>query len=152
MVEIRHCTIADIEQQPNFAELIDEYAAEASIHGLPHPAAQLPMYHALEDAGALYCFGAFHGPVMIGFVTVLTHVMPHYGATASTTESFFVAESHRKSGAGTRLLQAAESYAKSRGSTGLLISAPHGGKLSQVLPKAGYRQTNDVFFKGFVHE
>jgi GNAT superfamily N-acetyltransferase len=152
MVEVRPCTIADIEQQPNFAELVEEYAAESSILGLPHPSAQLPMYHALEDAGALYSFGAFQGSLMIGFVAVLSYIMPHYGATASTTESFFVAKAYRKSGAGTKLRMAAESYAKSRGSSGLLISAPHGGQLAQVLPKAGYRQTNDVFFKGFDNE
>jgi GNAT superfamily N-acetyltransferase len=149
MVNVRHCTIKEIEQQPNFSELVEEYAAESSILGLPHPSAQLPMYHVMEDAGALYTFGAFLDQVMIGFVAVLSHVMPHYGATASTTESFFVAKAYRKTGAGTKLRQAAEVYAENRGSSGLLISAPHGGQLAQVLPHVGYRQTNDVFFKSF---
>lgn len=149
MVEIRPCTIAEIEQAQNFAELVEEYATESSIDGLPHPSAQWSMYHTLEDAGALYCFGAFLEGLLVGFVAVLSHVMPHYGVGISTTESFFVARAYRKTGAGSRLRHAAERYAQERGSAGILISAPHGGSLAAVLPGVGYRQTNDVFFKRF---
>jgi GNAT superfamily N-acetyltransferase len=148
-VIIKPCTIAEIEQAKNIAALLDEYGVECSISGLPHPTAQMKMYYTLEAAGALYTFGAFQDSTLIGFVTVLSHVMPHYGVSASTTESFFVAKAHRKTGAGQKLRQAAEQYAKNRGSSGLLISTPHGGQLAKVLPGVGYRQTNAVFFKGF---
>lgn len=149
MVDIRHCTIAEIEQAANIAELLAEYAEESSISGLPHPSAQMGMYHIMEEAGALDTFGAFQDSLLVGFVSVLTYIMPHYGASASTTESYFVAKAYRKTGAGTILLRAAERHAQERGSSGLLVSAPHGGRLSRVLPLDGYRQTNDVFFKGF---
>jgi len=151
-VIVRHCTVAEIEHAPNIDALFAEYADESSIIGLPHPAAQMEMYATLETAGALYSYGAFQGPLLIGFVTVLSHIMPHYGASASTTESFFVAKSYRKTGAGSKLLRAAELHAKNRGSAGILISTPFGGRLAEVLPKAGYRQTNAVFFKRLTHE
>jgi GNAT superfamily N-acetyltransferase len=100
----------------------------------------------------LQTFGAYYGSLLVGFVTVLTHIMPHYGVPISITESFFVAGSHRKTGAGYKLLRAAERYAKDRGSSGLLISAPSGGRLAEVLPKAGYKETNVVYFKRLDHE
>ena len=106
------------------------------------------MYKILEDSGALCCFGAYQGETMIGFITVLTHVMPHYGALIATTESFFVAKAYRKTGAGTLLRQTVERHAQGRGAAGVLICAPYGGQLAKVLPRAGYRQTNQVFFKG----
>lgn len=149
MVDIRPCMISEIEQAANFAALLAEYAAESSIAGLPHPSAQMPMYHTLEAAGALVCFGAFQDGELLGFVLVLTHIMPHYGVGISTTESYFVASAHRKTGAGILLRHAAERHAQQRGSAGILISAPHGGRLAEVLTHSGYRQTNDVFFKGF---
>ena len=68
------------------------------------------------------------------------------------TESFFVAKVHRDSGAGLKLLRAAEQKARALGSPGLLVSAPFGGTLVQVLPRAGYTETNRVFFKGWADE
>lgn len=146
---VRKCTIADLEASPNIRELLDEYAAESSIDGLPHPSAKVEMYKNLESHGTLYTIGAFLDDMLIGYITILASVLPHYSALVAVTESFFVGKAHRKTGAGLKLLHAAEEYAKGAGSPGILISAPFGGNLAEVLPHVGYTETNRVFFKGF---
>lgn len=149
MVSIRPCTIAEIEQSPNITEMLSKYADESAIEGMPRPVAQMEMYKAMESSGGLYPIGAFSGDLLIGFITIISTVLPHYGARISITESYFVPEEYRNIGAGLKLLSAAEQYARDTDSAGLLISAPNNGALSKVLPKRGYRNTNSIFFKGF---
>jgi GNAT superfamily N-acetyltransferase len=141
--------MTEIFDAPNIKELLDEYAAESSIHGLPHPKAKVDLYKQLETVGILYAIGAFLEETLIGFILVVSPVIPHYSEKISTTESFFVAKEYRKTGAGTKLRLAAEKYAKEICALGLLISAPIGSVLAEVLPRAGYKETNRVFFRSF---
>ena len=144
---IKPCTAADILSCPG---LIEEYASESSIQGMPHPAARLSTYQRLERSGAFICFGAYENNILVGFITVLLSVLPHYEVSAATVESVFVSAAHRKSGHGARLIRQAEQHARKCKASGLLICAPAGGKLTKVLARAkSYRQTNHVFFKGF---
>lgn len=143
----RQCTIAEIEHAPNIAALLAEYAVESSIGGLPHPAAKMDIYRHLESVGAIYPIGAFLDDMLVGFITILSPVNAHYGIRIAVAESFFVAKEYRKTGAGIKLRKAAEAHAKEIGSCGLLISAPIGGYLAEVLPHAGYTETNRVFFR-----
>ena len=53
------------------------------------------------------------------------------------------------SGAGLRLLAAAQAKARALGSPGLAINAPLGGRLADLLPKCGFREVGRCFFKGF---
>ena len=112
----------------------------------------VPTYEMLEDAGALAVFSADYQGEMIGFITILSNLMPHYSAKLSTIESFFVLHEHRRRGAGLGLLRVAERYAAELGSHGLFVSAPSNGQLAKVLPKFGYEQTNRTFFRKFEHE
>jgi GNAT superfamily N-acetyltransferase len=144
---IKKCTIADLESAPNIADLLVEYAAESSIDGLPKPSAKVDMYKHLESLGTLSTFGAFINDALIGYITVLSPIMPHYSTIIAVAESFFVAKEYRKTGAGLKLLHEAESHARAVGSPGLLVSAPFGGNLAEVLPHIGYNETNRVFFK-----
>jgi GNAT superfamily N-acetyltransferase len=147
-VTIKPCTVAEIERNPHFLALAKEYASEAAIHGLPAPVEKLAAYRLIEASGCFQGYGAFlDNDKLIGFVAVLTPVIPHYGVAIAVSESFFVAAAHRKGGAGIKLLRAAERHARQAGSPGLLVSAPHGGRLARVLPHLGYRETNRVFFK-----
>lgn len=148
-VVIRKTTIAELEASPNMAETLSEYAAESAITGLPKPAAKMETYRTLEGGGFLHAIGAFMGDSVIGYITVLSSVMPHYSALVAVTESFFVAKEYRKTGAGLKLLREAESHARGLGSPGILVSAPFGGNLAEVLPHLGYQETNRVFFRGF---
>lgn len=144
---IRYCTIDEIEHAPNIGALIDEYAEESRSSELPQHSAQWAQYRQLEAVGALTAIGAFKGNELIGFVGVLKSFVPHYGAPMAVTESLFVAKAHRKNGTGLRLIKAAEEFAKSQEIACLMVSAPHGGSLEQVMPRLGYRHSNTVFVR-----
>ncbi|MBU8874765.1 GNAT family N-acetyltransferase [Reyranella sp. MMS21-HV4-11] len=149
---IRPCTVAELEAAPTFADMLAEYAAESAIEGMPPPSARMETYHALSDMGALHVLAAWAGDTLAGFITVLAAPLPHYGRTVAVSESFFVAKAHRSTGAGLKLLHAAEDRARELGSPGLLVSAPFEGDLFKVLPRVGYAETNRVFFKKVSHE
>lgn len=146
--DIVRCSAAALMGAPEFPALIAEYAAESAIDGMPSPEAKLATYALLEATGMLHVYAALQEGQVIGFITVLAPVLPHYSAVVAVTESFFVAAAHRKSGAGLRLLKAAEDCARFVGSPGLLVSAPAGGRLAEVLSRrGGYRESSRVFFK-----
>lgn len=114
---------------------------------MPKYKIHVPTYKALEGAGALKVFAALEGEVVIGFITVLTHIMAHYSAKLSYVESYYVLPEYRRRGAGLALLRMAERHAYEIGSNGLFVSAPYGSKLAQLLPKTGYAETNRTFFR-----
>ena len=149
----RQISVAEAFADPAFPALCREYAEESAIAGLPDPREKLSAYQALEACGsAAFCAcGAFTGDVLIGFIVLLTPVLPHYGAAIAVAESLFVGGAHRKTGAGMLLIRWAEKRAGDVGSPGMLFSAPSGGRLSVLLPRIGYRETNRVFLKEFAH-
>ena len=149
---IRSSTVAELEAAPTFADMLAEYAAESAIEGMPPPSARMETYRALSAMGALHVLAAWAGDTLAGFITVLAAPLPHYGRTVAVSESFFVAKAHRSTGAGLKLLHAAEDRARELGSPGLLVSAPFEGDLFKVLPRVGYAETNRVFFKKVSHE
>lgn len=146
---VRRCTVAELEQSPEFADLIAEYTAEASTAGPNPDLSSSGLYRQLEETGALVFIAAFIGAELVGFVALLNNALPHFGRVVSTTELLFVRESARRSGAGTALRQAAEAGAKEFGSVGIYIAAPVGGRLQRVLPRCGYSETYTSFFKEF---
>ena len=147
MAEVRQFTFNDLENNPKFKELCDEYAAESSIEGMPPTDPHLPMYRQLEAAGVLHAFGAFSGDELVGFLLMLVSPVPHYSAVIANTESFFVRDGHRKGGTGSKLLKMAEEHAKHLGAVGIFVSAPSGGRLSRAIRLFGFRETNQVFFR-----
>lgn len=138
---------ADVMDAPEFPALIAEYAAECAIEGLPPPNVKLESYVALDYTGFLHVFGAYHAGTLVGFITILAPVLPHYGITVAVSESFFVAAEHRSGGPGLKLLSAAMEQARALGSPGLLVCAPTGSRLCELLPKCGFVETNRVFFR-----
>jgi len=151
-VSIQPAGVADIERAANFPGLAAEYAVESLIDGLPPPIAKWQTYRQLEAAGLLHAFSATVGGLLVGFISVLTARLPRYEEPLAVSESFFVAKAHRKTGAGLRLLRAAEQKARELGSPVLLVSAPGEGDLARVLPRVGYAETNRVFCKKVVHD
>jgi GNAT superfamily N-acetyltransferase len=146
-MNVEMSSVAAVESAPNFAELAAEYASEASIEGMPPPVAKWETYRQLESVGMLHVIRALHEGKLIGFISLLAPVLPHYSVPVAVSESFFVAKAYRKTGAGLKLLRAAEDKARELGSPGLLVSAPFEGDLFHVLPRVGYAETNRVFFK-----
>lgn len=154
-VSIEQITVYDLEGDKNFKKLLREYAEECSILGLPPVVDKLTGYKAIERSGVFKLFGAFtdtgmQGRVLIGFVAIISAVIPHYGTLISVAESLFVGKDYRHLGAGLRLIEFAELQAAAAGSPGLLLSAPKDGILEKVLPRCGYRETNTTFFKEFL--
>ena len=148
---VRPCTVSEVMCAPEWEEILAEYVAEASIKGMPPPNAKIETYRKIESTGNLHSFMALEGNRLVGFIYVLAPVLPHYGIPVAVCESFFVASKSRKGGAGLRLLRAAEDKANELGSPGLVVSAPFGGRLCDLLPRCGYVETNRVFFKKSVY-
>lgn len=140
-------TVDAIMGAPEFPGLIAEYAAESATPGLPTPDARMNAYRHLEAVGMLHAFGAFEGTVLVGFISFILPVLLHYGVGIAVSESFFVTRTHRSSGAGLRLLRAAENKVRELGSPGFFVSAPFEGDLFRVLPRMGYVETSRTFFK-----
>lgn len=144
---IRACTVADIEAANSLAELEAEYRAEASVPGMPGAEICFDVYQAMEQAGMLKVAGAWLGDKLIGFVAATVTTMPNYGAVAGAVNVFFVASAYRSTGAGLRLLKQIEADAKQAGAQAMLVGAPIGGPLAEVLPRVGYDETNRTFLK-----
>lgn len=146
-VVVRQRDVAGIVDDPDFDQLIEEYAKESAILGMPAPAAKFDAYRKYEALGFLHAYGAYVHDDMVGFITVIAPILPHYAMPVAVVESFFVASAHRKTGAGLKLLETAETRARDLHSPGLLVSTPFQGRLFEVLPRRGYQETNRVFFK-----
>lgn len=141
--EVRACRAAEIFDDPASAELFAEYARECSI---PEAEPQRRMYEAMEQSGALQGFGAYVAGELVGFVTILSSVMPHHGKRVATIESLFVLPSQRDSGAGNALLSAAKQYASESGCVVVLYTARIGSRLETVLyRRSGCKATHTVF-------
>ncbi len=153
-VVVRQTSVAEVFANQAFPALCREYAEESAIAGLPVPQEKLSAYQALEASGSsAFCvYGAFLGDALIGFIVLLTPVLPHYGAAIAVAESLFVGSAFRKTGAGMLLIRRAEKRAREVGSPGMLFSSPSGGRLAVLLPRIGYRETNRVFLKEFAHD
>ena len=143
----KKCTIANLEAEPNFVDLVAEYAAECSIDGLPTPSGKLDLYKSIEGAGMMFAYSAHVESVLVGFAVVIVTVNPHYGITLATTETLFVKNEKRNTGAGLKLIKCAECCAVDHGSPGLFIIAPVGGILAEVLERRDYQETNRVFYR-----
>ncbi|MDR1242720.1 MAG: GNAT family N-acetyltransferase, partial [Deltaproteobacteria bacterium] len=96
-VVVRQVSVAEAFASRTFPALCREYAEESAIAGLPDPQEKLSAYQALEASGSsVFCaYGAFLGDMLIGFVALLTPVLPHYGITIAVAESLFVGSAYR---------------------------------------------------------
>lgn len=151
MATIQPVSYADLMAAPNFAELIAEYSAECSLPEIGPTNPQPQLYAAMENAGGLRCFGVYASGALIGLISLLIYVLPHYGRKIATTESFFLSRAHRQSSRGRQMLDFTENYAKSEGCCVLLITAPSGSKFERwlTLQTKKYRRTNSVFLRSF---
>ena len=148
MLEIRHCAVEEFFAHPDSSVVLAEYAAESGVDGLPPPHPHKPTYLMLEQAGSLRVIAAHQGERMVGFITLLIYLNPHYSALIGVSESFFVRPEYRKTGAGMRLLRYTEAAAGEAGAVGLLMSAPKDSRLADVLDALDdYREAHRIFFR-----
>lgn len=144
---VRKVTVEDLQREPNLAQLLAGYAEEAKISELPEHHPNWVSYENMERLGILHIFGAYASNELVGFISILSTVVPHYAERVATTESFYVDPAHRKGGTGRKLMEAAEDCAKGTGAVALFVSAPYRGRLESVLPSFGFRRTNSVFYR-----
>jgi GNAT superfamily N-acetyltransferase len=143
MLEIKPVSYADILDAPNSAELLDAYSKDCV---MPDYNPQRQIYAAMENSGALHCFGAYSDDVLVGFVSVVAGVMPHNGKRIATIESLFALPSHRKLGTADALLSTVESFSIRNGCVALLYTARVGSPLDVVLShRPGCKASHTMF-------
>lgn len=145
MTTIRKISFDEISARPEFATITQAYADESKIEEMPPHNLNYDSYRRLEQMGMYHCYGAFVEDNLVGLVTVLVTMIPHYSVLIASTESLFVDEKHRKGGTGLKLIKAAEECAKENGAINLFVNAPMGGRLVQVMPRIGYRECQRIF-------
>jgi GNAT superfamily N-acetyltransferase len=150
-LSVRKVSISELEASRGFSELVAEYELLA-IKGMPPPRVKIESYKTLEKIGIITPFAAFVGDLLVGFMNVVLAPSGHYSLRVALSESYFVAEKYRSTGAGNRLREMCEKYAKEQGSPGFGIAAPVDGPLARVLPRSGYDLAYVYFFKGFGDE
>jgi GNAT superfamily N-acetyltransferase len=143
IITVAAIATTDIKDQP---ELLAEYAAECGVAALGPISPQWEMYERMQAAGLLQMFGVYVDGGMVGFANVLVSVLPHYGFIASTVESLFVAQAHRNSGAGARLMKTIERHARDRECKAVFYGAPAGGKMEGLLGKR-YARASSMYYK-----
>lgn len=146
-MNVQPCTVADIEAAPEFVALALEHAREHQVEGMPPSVPVWPSYRLLEQAGLLYGWSATLDGTLIGYISIFISVHPRCAAPLATTEGWFVVKEYRKTGAGLKLLKAAETKAMELTGGRLLASAPMDSELAQALPRLGYREISRVFFR-----
>lgn len=143
---IREVQFRTILDAPNAESLLAEYAAECSLPELGTTNPNAEMYSRLE-AGGMRTLAVYDGEILVGFATLLTYILPHYGKKVAATESIFVAAEHRPR-IGNELVDFIEQEARKNDCAAVLYSAPAGSRFSRMLsllPK--YRHSNDVYVR-----
>ena len=130
--------------------LLREYSDESRGALVPVVKTDIVLYKTLEDLGILDLIVVYDDEVIVGFISLMTTVMPHYSEKASTVESIFVLKEHRKFGTGKILVNKAESIAKSKSAKVMFMSAPKDGVLSKVVGTYGFTETNTTYTKKIV--
>ena len=144
MIEIRQTALAEIFHDPGFDALTDAYEAECGDREVGPKNLQEGLYVAMEVAGSLRCFGVWKTVYssqfsvlseLVGYAFLLIYILPHYGVKIATTESIFVSQNVRRSGAGTTFKAFLRRYAKAEGCQEFLSSARAGSRYEKVLSR-----------------
>ena len=148
MIEVKIVTADDVLNNENSSFLYEKYAEESKGDYLDVAnSPSVESYKTLEDLGMLTTIGAYNDGKLIGFLSLITAVMPHYGEKSSTIESFFVLKEFRKYGTAKRMMDLATNSAKENNSVVMFMSAPIGSRLDSVAKYMGFKETNIVFTK-----
>ena len=131
----------------NEKELLNEYSISSKSSLMPTHIPDKDMYIELEKKGLLKSFAVYNENKMIGFITCIMTVMPHYSEMCATIESLFVSKEHRKFGTAKRLLGIAEQEAKDNECVAMFMSAPIGGRLELATKGLGFTPTHITYTK-----
>ena len=128
----------------NSKELLAEYAEECAIAELGEISPSRELYSNLEAHG-MKTIAALDEGRLVGFATLLTYMVPHYGKKVAATESIFVARGYRGK-IGRRLLDFIEALARKEQCAAVFYSAPVGSRFAEYLRLSGrFRHSNEVY-------
>jgi GNAT superfamily N-acetyltransferase len=146
-IVIRPVSYAEILSAPNAQELFSEYESECALPELSPICPQADLYEAMEKGGGMQAFGVYEGEKLIGFMTVLVWIVPHYGKRIASTADFFLADAFRIKGIWPKMMATIKEYAKSKGCVSLQCTAPVGSRFDLLmgLNKNRCRKTNHVY-------
>jgi len=147
-MDIRPAPYAEILAQGS--DLFHAYAEECAIPEIGHTNPQADTYAAMERAGIAQCFGVYSDAELVGFASVLTSLLPHYGKKVAVVESIFISPKFRPL-ASLDLMKAIEQHSTLSGCVAILYSAPAGSRFELFLTlRNRYRHTNTVFCKALL--
>jgi hypothetical protein len=147
-MKITPVTYRDLLDDPSSDELFAEYAKECSLPEIGVYSPQRDLYAKMEASGGLECFGVYDSGALVGFISLLVYVLPHYGKPIATTESIFLARSHRLGRAGRDMLDFIEARARDKECVAVLYTAPNASRFSLLLSmREEYRHSNNVFVR-----
>jgi hypothetical protein len=129
-VLIRACRAREIFDDPRSEQLLAEYSAECAIALIGRPSPRRDMYENLEACGMGHCFAAYEAGELCGFAMLLIAVVPHYSLSCGNLESLFVT---RSAHCGGDLMRRVEEFARERGCTAILYTAPVNSRLARLL-------------------
>jgi hypothetical protein len=141
-------TYRSLLDDPSWPTLMGEYAVECSLPELGELDPQRDLYAAMEASGGLQCFGVYAGR-LVGFISLITWTVPHYGKTIVSTESIFLSRSDRGQNTGLRMLDFVVDFGREKKARMVQITAPAGSRLGKLLSYLDpWRHSNDVFVRG----
>jgi GNAT superfamily N-acetyltransferase len=146
-ITIKTCTVADVITAPNYETLIDAYALESAINGIPDPRPNIDLYRVMETAGLLTVLSAFDADKLVGLLAMNVSIVPQYGLNMGAIVVFYVDDEHRKQGTGLHLVKHAEDIAREKGAAVLLMGAPADGRLAKAARMMGFTASHISFSK-----
>lgn len=136
-VEISPCTVADMANHAR--EMFREHWEEvAKLKHLMVLSPNWDRYGQLAVAGVLLAIAAWEGPRMVGYsANVITNHLHYRDLVVCQNDVLFVAQSHRKSSVGLRLMRETERLAAERGAKLVLWHAKPETTLDRMLGREG---------------
>jgi len=134
-MEIRKINFNTLFTDKNWPEIEKKYMEEGKPKHFPDPKTAYEYYAKMEQVGLSIVYGAYaENDNLIGFMTVVTCIYPHYSVYMTNVESIFVLKEYRKYKTAFKLLNMAKKTAKELNAYGIVITAAMGGPLEKILP------------------
>jgi len=151
LIIIKQIDYRDLNNISEFKNIVEEYTAESAVEEMLPIKTDVDLYIKLNELKKMITLAAYDDDVLIGYANFLLSPNLHYSKLTAVTESFFIKEDYRKTGAGMALLKEMEKLAKENGAVAFMVTAPSDSKLSVVMEKnKAYKETNKVFFKSLL--
>lgn len=145
-MELKDVSAKTIYESPEFAQIVEDYAAESGNPDLGEAVPEIEFYDRMERADMLRCVAAYDGDRIVGIVVVVVTKYPHFGKPVASVESMWLARSHRAGGAGLRLIRRAQVVAKEMGAVGIYFGARAGSRLAELYGRL-FTPMNTLFWK-----